>query len=219
MTKYDNDPINDSPQVPYLKLFSGPSTNGRKVTIFLELIKAPYVFRNFKEYRKITKEEWYLALNPVGKIPFISDVNENGEVFNLSESGAILAYLAEKYDTGNRFSYPVGDKRHWQELEFVFFHSSTLGASQKNYTTTKTDEAKHTALANYKLFEEQLKRNGTGYLVGDHFSLAEAVALPHVHQLYAKFDAESVAGFKELKKWYDNLINLPEVQAAFHKTD
>lgn len=219
MTKYDNDPISDSPEAPYLKVFTGPSTNGRKVTIYLELLKVPHIFRNFKEYRKITKEDWYLALNPVGKIPFISEVNEKGEVFNLSESGAILAYLAEKYDTEHKFSYPVNDKRHWEELEFLFFHASGLGVSQKNYTTTKTDEAKHAALANYTLFEEQLKKNGTGYLVGDHFSMAEAFALPHVHQLYAKFDTESVADFKELKKWYENLMNLPEIQAAFHKTD
>lgn len=219
MTKFDNDTINDSAEAPYLKLFSSATTNGRKVTIFLELLKVPYIFRNIKDFRTETKEPWFLELNPVAKIPLISEVNSKGEIFNLSESGAILNYLAQKYDTENKFSYSVNDQRHYEELEFLFFHASNLDVSQNKFNFTKTEESKKALIANYELFNNQLKKNNTGYLVGDHFSLAEAISLAHVDQLYKNIDTESVAHLTELRKWYDNLINLPEVQIAFHKTD
>jgi glutathione S-transferase len=218
MTKFDNDPIQDNVEAPYLKVFSGPTTNGRKVTIFAELLKVNYVFRNL-DYKKDTKEPWYLALNPVGRLPLITDVNAKGEVLAVAESAAILQYLAEKYDTEHKLSYATSDPRHWEEVEFLFFHATTLGVSQTKYNQTKTDEAKADLLKNYRLFNDQLKKNGTGYLVGDHFSLAEAISLAHVDQFLDNIDAESVAEFTELKKWHQTLINLPEVQAAYHKTD
>src|SRR5262244_4197797 len=80
-----------------LQLYSLPTPNGVKVSIMLEETGLPYEphLVDFNKNDQLSPE--FLSLNPNNKIPAIIDPNgPGGKPLALFESGAILAYLADK---------------------------------------------------------------------------------------------------------------------------
>ena len=77
-----------------IELLTADTPNGFKVSIALEELGLPYSYRHIKLAAGEQKQDWYLALNPNGRIPTIIDHDMND--FVVFESGAILVYLAEK---------------------------------------------------------------------------------------------------------------------------
>ena len=49
------------------------------------------------------KQAAYLEVNPNGRIPALTDVLPNGQEVKLFESGAIMKYLVDRYDTENKY--------------------------------------------------------------------------------------------------------------------
>ena len=76
-------------------LYTSATPNGYKVSIMLEELKLKYKVHKIDIGSQTQKEEWFLKLNPNGRIPVLKD-NENNKV--ILESGAILYYLAIKYN-------------------------------------------------------------------------------------------------------------------------
>ena len=76
-----------------LTFYTAPTANGYKVSIALEELSLEYSARYLKFEKNEQKTEEFLSLNPNGRIPVIVDHSSND--FVLSESGAILIYLAE----------------------------------------------------------------------------------------------------------------------------
>ena len=72
------------------------------------------------------KSPWFLEINPNGRIPAITH-----EGFPVSETSAILVYLAQHFDKENKFSHdPVKDtKGYSEELQWLFFTVSTRTGS------------------------------------------------------------------------------------------
>jgi len=77
-----------------IELFTAATPNGWKISIALEEMGLPYTLRTLSLTKLEQKEEWFLKINPNGRIPAIVD-HDNGD-FAVFESGAILIYLAEK---------------------------------------------------------------------------------------------------------------------------
>lgn len=77
-----------------IELYSASTPNGRKVSIMLEELGIPYTIHPIDLDKLEQKQEWFLKINPNGRIPAIID-KDNGN-FAVFESGAILIYLAEK---------------------------------------------------------------------------------------------------------------------------
>ena len=65
------------------------------------------------------KEDWFLKINPNGRIPAITDKFTDGEDIRVFESGAILQYLVDRYDKDHKFSYPFGSKEHYEVGSWV----------------------------------------------------------------------------------------------------
>ena len=76
-------------------LYTSATPNGYKISIMLEELKLKYKVHKIDLGKETQKEEWFLKLNPNGRIPVLKD-NENNKV--IFESGAILYYLAIKYN-------------------------------------------------------------------------------------------------------------------------
>jgi glutathione S-transferase len=71
----------------------------------------------------------FLAVNPNGRMPAIHDPNED---FTIWESGAILEYLIEKYDTERKVSFAPGSKEAYLAKQWLFFQ----GTIYKNHLIT-----------------------------------------------------------------------------------
>ena len=74
-----------------IKLYTAATPNGWKISIALEEMRLPYEVRVIDFASNEQKADWYLRLNPNGRIPTLDD-----DGFIVFESGAILIYLAEK---------------------------------------------------------------------------------------------------------------------------
>ncbi|MEM1150034.1 MAG: glutathione S-transferase N-terminal domain-containing protein [Pseudomonadota bacterium] len=108
----------------HIEFYSGPTPNGRKVSIALEEMGLAYepVYVDILEGDQHTPE--FLALNPNNKFPVIIDPDgPDGAPFTLWESGAILWYLAEK--TG-QFLPQSGADRHLVH-QWLMFQMAGVG--------------------------------------------------------------------------------------------
>ena len=80
-----------------LQLYAYPTPNGVKVSIMLEETGLPYEAHRVTLDDSDVRSPEFLALSPNNKIPAIIDpAGPGGTALPLFESGAILAYLAEK---------------------------------------------------------------------------------------------------------------------------
>ena len=76
-----------------IDLYTAPTPNGHKASCTLEELELPYTVHPVDLAAQVQKEDWFLALNPNGRIPVIRD--RDHEDFVVFESGAIMIYLAE----------------------------------------------------------------------------------------------------------------------------
>jgi len=104
-----------------LELLTWATPNGWKVSIMLEELGVPYKVTPISLTDRQQKEDWYVALNPNGRIPTLVDHDE--EDFAIFESGAILIYLAEQF---GRF-LPADTKGRSRVIQWVMWQMSALG--------------------------------------------------------------------------------------------
>lgn len=76
--------------------------------------------------QNVQKEDWFIKLNPNGRIPVLVDRNRNG--FTIFESAAILLYLEQHYDTKLKFSFDARKEPedYSQLLQWIFFTVSIV---------------------------------------------------------------------------------------------
>ena len=68
------------------------------------------------------KEPWFLAINPNGRIPALTDTFTDGQTIRLFESGSIMQYLVEQYDTDHKISYPKGSRESYEVNNWLYVH-------------------------------------------------------------------------------------------------
>ncbi|MGF1459609.1 MAG: glutathione S-transferase family protein [Leptolyngbyaceae cyanobacterium] len=99
-----------------LKLYGGAFSRASIVRWYLEELDAPYEFVTLDMQAGEHRQDDFLTINPMGKVPALVD----GEI-TLWESGAILLYLAEKF--GNM---PGTHQERGLLYQWVLFANSTL---------------------------------------------------------------------------------------------
>src|SRR5690349_5065138 len=165
-----------------IELLTAATPNGWKISIALEELGLPYTVKPISLSKLEQKEEWFLKINPNGRIPAIID-HDNGD-FQVFESGAILIYLAEK--TGKLL--PTEPKARSRVLQWLMFQMSGLGPmmGQANVFFRYAPEKIPYAIERYqrevrRLFEVLDTRLGEAeYLAGD-YSIADIANWSWVH--------------------------------------
>jgi glutathione S-transferase len=104
---------------PTITLYTEGTPNGLKISIALEELGLAYKVVTLDITKHEQKQPWFLAINPNGRIPALTDVDASGREIKIFESGAILMYLVATYDLDNRISYPFGSGEYWETVSWV----------------------------------------------------------------------------------------------------
>ena len=104
-----------------ITLYTDATPNGIKVSILLAELDLDYNLHHLKISTNEQKKPWFLAINPNGRIPAITDKLDGKEI-RVFESGAIMQYLVERYDKDHKVSYPYGSAEHWETTSWVSLH-------------------------------------------------------------------------------------------------
>jgi GST-like protein len=196
-----------------IDVYFWPTGNGKKVTIMLEEVGLPYRVIPVNINKGDQHSPGYLAINPNGKMPAITDHEAQPAPVTVFESGAILQYLAEK--TGRLL--PADTAGRYRVLEWLCWQVSGLGpmAGQAHhflrYAPQKVEYAMHrfaTEVARlYAVMDRQLA--GHEYLAGD-YSIADIAAWPWV--VRHEWQGQDLKDFPHVKRWFEQVGGRPAVQ-------
>ena len=194
-----------------IDLYTAPTPNGWKASIMLEELELPYTVQPIDLGKLVQKEDWYLAINPNGRIPAIVD-RDAGD-FAVFESGAILVYLAEK--TGQLL--PADARGRSVVMQWLMFQMSGVGPmqGQANVFFRYAPEKIPFAIERYqretrRLYEVVDRRLGeTEFLAGD-YSIADIATWPWVS--IAGWAGVETEGLENLERWMAAVGDRPAVQ-------
>jgi hypothetical protein len=122
-----------------ITLYTTQTPNGIKISIALEELGVPYGVHKHDFVARTQKEPWYLAINPNGRIPAITDTLASGEQIHVWESGSILKYLVERYDPDFKLWFKPGTKENYELFNWVSHALSLLSfllSLVRRWTTT-----------------------------------------------------------------------------------
>ena len=194
-----------------IDLYTAGTPNGWKASVTLEELGVPYETHAIELGKQQQKEPWFLKINPNGRIPAIVDRDEGD--FAVFESGAIMVYLAERFD---RF-IPTDRKGRSTVLQWVMWQMSGLGPMMGQATVFNRyfDEKLPKVIDRYvresqRLFEVMDQRlAGHEYLAGD-YSIADMACFPWVRgHDWAQVPWD---GCTHLQRWFDAIAARPAVQ-------
>ena len=193
-----------------IKLYTAATPNGWKISIALEEMGLPYEVRVIDFSAMEQKADWYVKLNPNGRIPTLED-----EGFTLFESGAILIYLAEK--TGKFL--PKGVQERSRVLQWLMFQMSGIGPmmGQANVFFRYFPEKIQPVIERYqrevtRLFGVLERQLATHEYVAGAYSIADMALWPWASG--HDYSGVSVEEFPSLKRWLALVGARPAVQAG-----
>lgn len=205
-----------------IELYSWPTPNGLKVSIFLEEAELETKVFPVNIGKGEQFEPDFLKISPNNRIPAIIDTDPagGGDRITLFESGAILLYLAEK--TGKFL--PTGGPARARALEWLFWQVGGLGpmAGQNGHFNVYAPEKVPYAIERYinetkrlyGVLDKQLAENE--YVAGE-FSIADMAIYPWI--VPYEVHKQNLAEHFNLKRWFDQVAARPGVKRAYDSKD
>lgn len=179
----------------------------------------PYEIKSIK-FDEIKKKP-FTDLNPNGRVPAIEDPNTG---VTLWESGAILLYLIEQYDTKKKLTYDTlvekNQLNQWlifqisgqgpyygQASWFHVLHSEKVPSVINRYV----DEARRVCGVLEKCMQNR------DWLVGDKITFADLAFVPWNDRLEVVLMVENEKkfdGFPKVKAWHERMASRPSWKKA-----
>lgn len=194
-----------------LTLYTAATPNGIKVSILLEELGLNYNVHPISFDKAEQKQDWFLQINPNGRIPALVDHAAND--FAVFESGAIMLYLARK--TGKLL--PTDAKKESEVLQWLMFQMGGVGPmlGQANVFYRYAPEKIPYAIERYqregrRLFEVLDGRlQDHEFLAGD-YSIADIAHWSWVSSY--DWSGISIDGLDALQRWLEQIAARPAVQ-------
>ena len=191
-------------------LYTAATPNGRKISIMLEELGTDYEVHHIDLEGGEQKSGKFLKLNPNGRIPVLTDREQDLTIF---ESGAILLYLAKKHQT----LYPLDLKGQAAVEQWLMWQVGGLGPMQGQNHVFRHYAPGENIYARERYFNETMRLYGVmnshlknrKYLADD-YSVADIACWPWINS-HAWAGVE-LAGFEDLQRWYENIKMRPAVQ-------
>ncbi len=160
-----------------IEVYAFATPNSVKVPIALEELGLAYDLKPVNVRKGEQKEAGFVALNANAKVPVLVDADVEGAPLVLTESAAILVYLAEK--TGRLL--PAGGEARARVFEQLFFHASGLSPAFGNAGFFKRSSPEPQPVAEARFSGEAARLTGLldtllaerRFVTGDDFSIAD----------------------------------------------
>ena len=195
-----------------IDLYSSATPNGRKVTIMLEELGVKYNTIAINLDKKEQFSEQFSRISPSNKIPVIIDKETKQTIF---ESGAILLYLAKKY---NKF---LTNENYWDVIQWLFFQMAYVGPmlgqahqylfyhpGKSKFAEKKSkDYTQHI----YEILNERLSKSD--YICED-YSIADIAIWPWT----ARFERHQInlKNYPNVLRWYLLISKRPAVISGYN---
>lgn len=202
-----------------IQLYSFPTPNGVKVSIALEELGLDYEPHTVNILKNDQKAGEFLALNPNGKIPAIVDPDgPGGKPIGLFESGAILAYLADKAGA----LLPTDPARRWQCMQWVFFQVGGVGpmfgqlgfffkfAGREIEDRRPLERYRDETRRLISVLDAHLE--GRPWIMDDDYTIADIATFPWVRAVrdfYGAGDLVGLGDFSNVGRWLDAALVRP----------
>ena len=195
-----------------IKLYTSPTPNGRKISILLEGLNAEYetILVDLSKKEQFKRE--FSKLSPTNKIPVIVDTENNQRIF---ESGAILIYLAQKY---NKF---LDNENYWEIMQWLILQVAYVGPMlgqahqylfyHRGKSKFAEEKTKGYVEHVYSILEKQLIDKE--YIVED-YSIADIAIWPWVDR--CERHEVKLEDYPNIKRWYDKISIRPAVIKGYN---
>jgi glutathione S-transferase len=114
--------MSGNPPYHNLTYYTFGTPNGLKPAIVLEELGLQYKVETVDITKNTQKEDWFLAINPNGRIPALKDGG-----LRVFETGAIMLYLTDHYDPDHKLAYPHGSAEYYEMMSWLMWQMGGLG--------------------------------------------------------------------------------------------
>ena len=185
-----------------IELFSANTPNGWKIGIMLEEISVEYKVTKIDLRKDEQFNPEFLKISPFGKIPVITDHQNNKSIF---ESGAILMYLGEKsgkfYDEKNRLVIN----------QWLMAQMGTVGPmigqhhQFHHYNPGKSEfgEERYFKIAKRIYGELDTRLKVSKYLAGNNYTIADIATWPWLAR--HEWHDIGLKNYQNLSRWYQEI--------------
>ncbi|WP_161141380.1 glutathione S-transferase family protein [Propylenella binzhouense] len=160
-----------------LVLYHAPRSRSFRILWFLEELGVPYALHRVSLEKGEQKSAEFLKLNPSGKVPAITDRGAP-----VAESGAIVAYLAERYGNG-RFSPAPGDPDRGAYLQWLFYAVGVMEPCFGEKFFKWDVPARQAGWGDFATMERVMTEAlaGRTWILGDAFTAADILIGSNLH--------------------------------------
>ena len=184
-----------------LKLYGGVQSRAAIVRWYLEELGIPYEFVLVDLVAGEQRQPGFLAVNPFGKVPVIVD-----GTFKLWESGAILLYLAEKYDD----SIAITIEGRIKLAQWILFTNATFKPAIYNEARREREMPRLFSALNQYLRQHY-------FLLGDQFSAADVALGAQLSYMLIRMnlDFRKEKQYEAVLDYFDRLTKRLPFQQTF----
>jgi len=201
-----------------IDLYYWPTPNGLKITVLLREIGLEYRLYPINIGKGDQFDPEFLSVSPNNRIPAIVDHEPEGggDSISVFESGAILLYLAEKYDQ----FLPTDQRLRVQAIEWLMWQMGGLGPmlGQNHHFNRYAPEDVPYAIKRYsdetlRLYAVLNRRLIDRDYIAGSYSIADIAIYPWVNRY--EWHKTDIDRFPEVKRWYHAIGERPGVVRAY----
>jgi GSH-dependent disulfide-bond oxidoreductase len=199
-----------------IDLYTWTTPNGRKVSILLEELAVPYTAHAIDISKNDQFAPDFLKIAPNNRIPAIVD-HDTG--IQMMESGAIMLYLADKYQ-----KFQCEGDEYWRMIEWLMWQMGGLGPMLGQthhflkYNKGKSEYAEERYATEAKRLYRVLNTRlaGRDYIAGagrGMYSIADMACWPWVSRF--EWQEIDLNDYPDVRDWYLRIAARPAVQAGY----